>query len=249
MIRLKNKKDIEGIRESGRILSRTFDHIDAKIEPGTTTKEIDQAAYDFIVSQGAQPAFLGHQDYPASVCASVNQVVIHGIPDSRKLESGDILSLDLGVVFEGYISDAARTYGIGKIADDARHLLEVTFECLERAIAQVVLGKRVHDISRAVYEHANENGYGVVHQFCGHGVGFSLHEEPQVPNYVSSGPNPRLKTGMVLAIEPMINLGSADVRILDDDWTVVTVDNSLSAHFEHTVVVTENGPKILTDGR
>lgn len=248
MIRLKNKQDIEKIRASGKVLAQTFEHIAPLIHPGVTTRRIDRAAHDFITGEGGTPAFLGYLDYPASVCASVNNVVIHGIPDDRPLEDGDILSLDLGVILDGYYSDSARTYAIGDISGEAKQLLDVTNECLRRAIEQVKPGNRIRDISRAVFDLAEAHGYGVVHQFCGHGVGFSLHEDPQVPNYLSSGPNPRLKPGMVLAIEPMINTGSAEVVILDDDWTVVTVDEGLSAHFEHTVAVVEDGVDILTAG-
>ena len=246
MIRLKNRDEIEKIRRSGQILAETFAMLEPLIVAGVTTREIDRAANDFIVSAGAVPAFLGYNDFPASVCASVNHVVIHGIPGDIALEDGDILSLDLGVILDGYISDSARTYAVGDIEESADTLMRVTSECLSRAIEQVRPGNRIRDISRAVFEHADANGYGVVHQFCGHGVGFALHEDPQVPNYLGTGPNPRLKPGMVLAIEPMVNTGSADVEILDDDWTVVTVDSGLSAHFEHTVAVTETDPDILT---
>lgn len=246
MIRLKSREEIEKIRESGAILSETFDVLGRHIEEGVSTLELDKIAYDYITRKGGKPAFLGYLDYPASICASTNNVVIHGIPNSGKLKKGDILSLDLGVDLHGYISDAAYTYAIGKIKPDAEKLLQVTYECLHLAIEQAAVGNRIQHLSKAVFEHAKKHGFGVVHQFCGHGVGFSLHEDPQVPNYISKGPNPRLKPGMVLAIEPMINMGSGDVRILDDDWTVITVDNSLSAHFEHTIVVLEDGPEALT---
>ena len=246
MIRLKNEKDIAGIREAGNVLSETFDIIEDKICEGVSTADIDRIAHDFIVSKGGAPTFLGYLDYPASVCASVNQVVIHGIPDDRRLKKGDILSLDLGVTLNGYIADSAKTFSIGNVNGDIQKLLKVTEECLYLGIDQAKAGNRINDISNAVYNHAKSNGYGVVHQFCGHGVGFSLHEDPQVPNYVGHGPNPRLKPGMVLAIEPMINAGSDDVRILDDDWTVVTVDERLSAHFEHTIVIHSDRTEILT---
>ena len=248
MIQLKNSSDIKGIRTSGTLLAETFEHLTPLIKPGTTTKEIDAAAHAFITGSGGIPAFLGYLDFPASICASVNEVVIHGIPGEQQLRDGDILSLDLGVILNGYYSDSARTFPVGEISAEARKLLSVTRECLELAIDQVKPGNRIRDISRAVFDHATSFGYGVVHQFCGHGVGFSLHEDPQVPNYVSSGPNPRLKAGMVIAIEPMINIGSADVTISEDQWTVTTVDGALSAHFEHTVAVTGNGVEILTLG-
>jgi methionyl aminopeptidase len=247
MIRLKNEEQIAHIRKSGRVLAETFELLKKKVAPGVTTLELDNLAHDFIVSKGGKPAFLGYMDYPASICASVNNVVIHGIPNNVKLKNGDILSLDLGVDLNGFISDAACTLRIGELTKEVDHLLTVTEECLFRAIEQAKTGNRIHDISAAVYNHATENGFGVVHQFCGHGVGFSLHEDPQVPNYVGRGPNPRIKDGMVLAIEPMINLGGDEVVILDDDWTVVTVDNSISAHFEHTIAVVGGKAEILTN--
>ncbi len=227
-------------------MAETFQLLKANAKAGVTTQDLDALAYDYIVSKSGKPAFLGYMDYPASICASVNQVVIHGIPNKVKLADGDVLSLDLGVELNGYIADAASTLRIGEIRPEIEHLLKVTEECLYLGIEQTKTGNRIHDISAAVYDHATENGYGVVDQFCGHGVGFALHEDPQVPNYLSSGPNPRIKEGMVIAIEPMINLGGAEVVILDDNWTVVTVDQSISAHFEHTVAVVDGKPSILT---
>jgi methionyl aminopeptidase len=185
-------------------------------------------------------------DYPATLCTSVNEEVIHGIPGKRILRPGDIVGLDCGINLDGYFSDAAITIPLPPVAPEAEKLLAVTRECLDRAIAAARPGGRVHDISRAVFSHAKANGFGVVRQYCGHGVGFSPHEDPQVPNYVGSGPNPRLRPGMVLAIEPMINIGGDAVKELDDGWTVVTSDKSLSAHFEHSVLVTENGIEVLT---
>lgn len=246
MIKLKSAEDIKKIRESALVLSETFQVLASHINEGISTLELDKIAHDYIMKNGGTPAFLGYMDYPASICASVNNIVIHGIPNSIKLKNGDILSLDLGVNLNGYISDAAYTYAIGDISPEVSRLLKVTKECLDLAIEQAKVGNRIQHLSNAVYTHAKQNGFGVVHQFCGHGVGFSLHEDPQVPNYISNGPNPRLKPGMVLAIEPMINAGSDDVRILEDDWTVTTVDNSLSAHFEHTIVVLEDSTETLT---
>lgn len=246
MIRLKNKRELEGIKKSCKVLAETFEMLRKHIKEGVSTQDLDKLAFEFISRQGGTPAFLGYNDYPASICASINQVVIHGIPNAYKLKSGDILSLDLGIILDGYFSDAAKTYIIGTASHEVTRLLKVTEECLGRAIAQAQAGNRIHDISHAVYNHAIEHGYGVVHQFCGHGVGLSLHEDPQIPNYIGAGPNPRLKPGMVLAIEPMVNIGSGDVRILDDDWTVVTVDNSLSAHFEHTIALFQDHTEILT---
>lgn len=247
MIRLKNREEITRIQESGKVLAATFQLLREHVSEGITTLELDELARDFIVSQGGTPAFLGYMDYPASVCASVNHVVIHGIPNTEKLKNGDILSLDLGVNLNGFISDAACTLKVGEVSEEVSTLLQVTEECLYRGIEQAKVGNRIRDISAAVYNHAIAHGFGVVHQFCGHGVGFSLHEDPQVPNYIGPGPNPRIKEGMVLAIEPMINLGTDEVVILDDDWTVVTVDGSISAHFEHTIGIVEGRAQILTN--
>jgi len=246
MIRLKNDEELQRIRESSALLNATFRELETLIQPGATTREIDEAARTFIERHGGKPAFLGYMEYPASVCASINETVIHGIPGTRKLKEGDILSLDLGVDLGGYFSDAAWTYPVGAVAQDVATLLTVTRTCLDRAVAKATAGNRIQDISRAVYDLASSHGYGVVHQFCGHGVGFALHEDPQVPNYVGRGPNPRIKAGMVLALEPMINMGTGDVEILDDDWTVVTADGALSAHFEHTVAVLTDRTEILT---
>lgn len=237
MIRLKNAEQIEGIRKSCRMLSGLFEELAPLVRPGVSTIELDRAAHDYIVSRGGRPAFLGYDGYPASLCVSPNEVVIHGIPDGRKLVEGDIVGLDCGIDLGGFFSDAALTLPVGRLSPEAESLLAVTRECLEKAIAAVKPGARVHDISRAVYGHAVSHGYGVVRQYCGHGVGLSPHEDPQVPNYVSPGPNPRLMPGMVLALEPMINLGTGDVKVLADDWTVVTLDRKLSAHYEHTVAI------------
>jgi methionyl aminopeptidase len=237
VIRLKNADQIVGIRKSCHMLSGLFETLTPLVKAGVTTMELDKAAHDYIVSRGGRPAFLGYDGYPASLCVSPNEVVIHGIPDGRRLVEGDIVGLDCGIDLGGFFSDAALTLPVGRISPEADKLLRVTRECLERAIAAVKPGARVHDVSRAVYGHAVSNGYGVVRQYCGHGVGLSPHEDPQVPNYVSPGPNPRLMPGMVLALEPMINLGTGDVRLLADDWTVVTMDKKPSAHYEHTITI------------
>ena len=202
---------------------------------------------DYIIRHGGKPAFLNYMGYPASLCTSVNQVVIHGIPNKKPLQAGDIISLDLGIDLNGYFSDAARTLPVGKIAAEAEELIHVTRESLYRGISQVKVGNRISHISRAVHDHAVGHGYGVVREYCGHGVGYSQHEDPQIPNYVSRGVNPRIRAGMVLAIEPMINQWSGDVVLLDDDWTVETADGGLSAHWEHTVAVFEDHAEILTE--
>ncbi len=247
MIRLKSVDEIERIRESSRLLAETHRELEKMIEPGIQTGELDRFARSYIESREGTPAFLDYMGYPASLCVSVNEEVIHGIPGKRRLESGDIVSLDLGVELRGYYSDMARTIGVGKVSEEAQRLIEVTHQCLYRGIAQVRSKQRIHDISSAVFSHADANGYGVVREYCGHGVGYSQHEEPQIPNYVGRGANPRLKKGMVIAIEPMINLGSREIVLLDDDWTVVTADGSLSAHWEHTVAVFEDHAEILTE--
>lgn len=228
------------------MLSEMLGALRPLVVEGSTTAELDDFAHSFIVDRGGKPAFLGYLDYPASLCVSVNEEVIHGIPGKRKLVRGDLVGLDCGIDLEGSFSDAAMTIPVGEPSAEAVKLLRVTRECLDRAIAAAKPGGRVHDISRAVFSHATANGFGVVHQYCGHGVGFSPHEDPQVPNYVGSGPNPRLVPGMVLAIEPMINTGTGDVRELEDGWTVVTLDGGLSAHFEHTIAVLSDRVEILT---
>ena len=246
MIRLKNDREVDGIRESGRLLARTLQELRPLVVEGVSTRELDSFARSYIESHGGKPSFLGYMDYPASLCVSVNDEVIHGIPGGRRLKGGDVVSLDLGVNLNGYFSDAAVTVPVGETSRKRRWLLDVTEECLRLAVQQAVPGNRVSDVSRAVFDHAVRNRCGVVREYCGHGVGFSQHEDPQVPNYVGAGPNPRLKPGMVLAIEPMINAGTGDIRLLEDGWTVVTADGADSAHFEHTVVVLADRMEILT---
>lgn len=246
MIRLKNAEQLAGIKESCAMLSELIAHIIPMVKPGVTTGEIDDETRSFTEARGGRPWFLGYDGYPGSLCVSVNEEVIHGIPGKRALVEGDIVGLDCGIDLGGYFSDSAITLPVGKVSQEAEKLMAVTRECLVRGIAAVKPGARVHDISRAVFSLATANGFGVVRQYCGHGVGFEAHEDPQIPNYVSPGPNPRLVPGMVLAIEPMINLGKGDVKVLDDDWTVVTLDKKISAHYEHTVAVTETGVEVLT---
>jgi len=246
VIRLKNEEQLDGIRRSCSLLSELFKVLVPMTREGITTAELDEAARSFIVSHGGKPAFLDYEGYPASLCVSVNEVVIHGIPGKQRIKEGDIVGLDCGIDLDGYFSDAALTVPVGRVSKEVDDLLRVTRECLERAIAAVKPGARIHDIARAVYGHAVSHGYGVVRQYCGHGVGFANHEDPQIPNYVSPGPNPRIVPGMVIAIEPMINLGTGDVRLLDDDWTVVTLDRKPSAHYEHTVAVLPDGAEVLT---
>ncbi len=246
MIKLKTVDEIKRIGESCRLLAQTHKELGKLVQEGITTKELDKFAYDYIVRHGGKPAFLDYMGYPATLCTSVNDVVIHGIPGESKLKEGDIVSLDLGINLKGYFSDSAVTHIVGQGSEEAEKLVKVTRECLYRGIDQAQAGKRIHDISRAVYAHARQFGYGVVRDFCGHGVGFSPHESPQIPNYVGSGPNPRIREGMVLAIEPMINAGTDDVRILPDGWTVKTLDGRVSAHWEHTIAVFKDHTEILT---
>ncbi len=246
MLKLKNQEQIQGIRESCRLLSRLFADLRPQVREGVTTRDLDEFTRSFILKAGGRPAFLGYNGYPASLCVSVNEEVIHGIPGTRRLKSGDIVGLDCGIDLGGFFSDAAITVPVGRVSSEIEALLRTTRECLEKAIAAIRVGGRIHDISRAVYGHARSRGYGIVRQWCGHGVGFSPHEDPQVPNYVGAGPNPRIVPGMVLAIEPMINLGGDDVETLEDDWTVVTADGKASAHFEHTVAILPEGPEVLT---
>jgi len=246
MIRIKNERQIDGIRSSCDLLSLLYEKLKLQVQPGNTPKDLDRFAYDFIIKHGGKPAFLGYEGYPATLCISVNEVVIHGIPNDKPFQEGDIVGIDSGINLNGFFSDAAITLPVGSIAQEAAKLLKVTRESLELAIERLKPHVRISEISRAVFSHATKNGFNVVRQYCGHGVGLEIHEDPQIPNYVSPGPNPRLMSGMVLAIEPMINIGTSDVRVLDDDWTVVTMDGSLSAHFEHTVLITDSGHEVLT---
>ena len=249
MITLKSPEQIKGIEASCRLLARLHDSLGSFIEAGMTTREIDSYCYDYIVSHKGRPAFLNYMGFPATACVSVNEEVIHGIPGDRIVNNGDLVSIDLGIDLNGYFSDAARTFLVGGSSTPENELLvKVTRECLELGIEGAKRpNARIHDISAPIYKHADKHGFGVVRDYCGHGVGLALHEEPQVPNYVSGrSPNPRLRPGMVLAIEPMINLGTKNIRNLEDGWTVVTADGKPSAHFEHTIAITEDGVKILT---
>ena len=245
-MRLKNQNQIDGIRESGEILAIVLDRLKSLVEPGISLYELDMECRRILGRYDATPVFLGYNGFPGSICTSVNEQVIHGFPTKRKLHGGDIVSIDCGVVHNGYVSDAAVTVPVGEVRPEIETLLRVTQEALELGIQAAHSRGRVHDISRAIYRHVAQHNYGVVRPYCGHGVGFDLHEDPQVPNYVSSGPNPRLRPGLVIAVEPMINLGDDDVTVLDDDWTVVTTDGSVSAHFEHTIVIREDSTEVLT---
>jgi methionyl aminopeptidase len=235
------------MHEACRIVVDTLETLAQAAAPGVTTRELDRIARERIERAGARPAFLGYRGYPATLCISINEQVVHGIPGSRKLKDGDLVSLDLGCVVGGFYGDSARTVGVGQVSPDAARLMRVTEEALHAGIAMVRPGKRVGDIGHAVQQHAESHGYSVVRQYVGHGIGTRLHEDPQVPNYGPPGRRERLVPGMALAIEPMVNAGGAEVRELDDGWTAVTMDGSLSAHFELSVAVTEEGPWILSE--
>ncbi len=227
-------------------MADALDLVGRILRPGVTTGELDAAVEELIRSWGATPSFKGYFGYPASICVSINEQVVHGIPDDRAIKDGDIVSVDIGAYLDGYHGDGARTFAVGDIPEGARKLMRVTRECLEMGIEQAQPGNRIGDISAAVQRHAEENGFGVVRQLVGHGIGQSLHEDPQVPNFGLPGQGPKIRAGMVLAIEPMINEGSFEVYTLADEWTVVTRDHKLSAHFEHTVAITDGGPVVLT---
>jgi methionyl aminopeptidase len=246
MIILKSPAEIDKMSRAGKIVADALAELKQLVKPGVTTKELDIFAENFILNRKAKPAFKGYRNFPASLCASVNEQVVHGIPSERILREGDIIGMDLGAIVDGYYGDAAITVPVGKIDPKIEKLLKVTEEALYKGIEKVTTKNRVSDISSAIQNHVEVSGYSVVRDFVGHGIGRELHEEPQVPNYGDPGQGPRLAVGMVLAIEPMVNIGESGVRILSDNWTAVTKDGSLSAHFEHSVVVTENGPRILT---
>jgi methionyl aminopeptidase len=243
----KSWSELQKMNRACTIVVETLEVLARAAVPGMTTKELDRIARERIERAGAKPAFLGYRNYPATLCISVNEEVVHGIPGSRKLKEGDIVGLDLGCIVDGFYGDAARTVGVGRISADAQRLLKVTEEALHAGIAQCHPGKRVGDIGHAVQHHAEGQGYSVVREFVGHGIGTHLHEEPQVPNYGPPGRRERLVQGMCIAIEPMVNVGGPDVKVLEDGWTAVTTDGSLSAHFELSIAVTPAGPWILSE--
>lgn len=234
------------MRDAGRVVAQAHQELAKAVKPGVTTKELDRIAEDFILKNGARPAFKGYHGFPASICASVNEQVVHGIPGLRNLENGDIISIDIGAVINGYYGDSAVTLPVGDVRTEALDLLKVTEKSLYQGIDKARNGNRLTDISNAVQTFVEAHGYSVVRDYVGHGIGSHMHEEPQVPNFGGPGRGPRLKPGMTLAIEPMVNLGTHEVMTLTDNWTVVTRDKSLSAHFEHTIAITEGDPEILT---
>ncbi len=246
MISIKTKQEIELMRDVNRIIGLLFEHLRPLIQPGITTYELDREAELFIRSHNAKPGFKGYRGYPATICASVNNEVVHGIPGPRKLVEGDIISIDVGAIKHGFNADAARTFPVGKISEKARRLIDVTKRALDAGIDKARPGNRLYDISAAVQKVAESAGYGIVRDFVGHGIGKNLHEDPQIPNFGKQGTGPVLKKGMTFAIEPMINMGTWKVKILNNGWTVVTADGSLSAHFENTIAITNDGPYVLS---
>ena len=247
MIELKSADELERMRRAGQVVARLLEHVTALVRPGMKTRELDREALALIKREGAQPAFLGYRGFPASICVSVNEEVVHGIPGDRKIQEGDLVSVDAGAVVDGFYADAAITVMVGAVTPEARRLTEATRRALACGIRQAVAGNRLSDISHAVQDAVDQEGFGIVREFVGHGIGRALHEDPPIPNFGPPHMGPRLKAGMVLAIEPMVTLGGPDVQVLDDGWTAVTKDGSLAAHFEHTVAVTDRGPEILTE--
>ncbi|MBS1113441.1 MAG: map [Nitrospirae bacterium] len=246
MIILKSPEEVEKMTQSCLVVAKALDYLKDMVTPGVSTSELEQFADSYIRSNNAVPAFKGYRGYPASICTSINNEVIHGIPSDRVLEEGDIVGIDLGVYKDGFYGDAASTFAVGKITPDAEKLLQITEESLYLGIEYARKNNRVSDISHAIQKHIESNGFSVVRAFVGHGIGRDLHEDPQVPNFGLPGRGPRLRSGITLAIEPMVNAGRHEVVVLDDGWTAVTMDGTLSAHFEHTILVTEDQPRILT---
>lgn len=246
MITIKSEHEIELMREAGLMVSKTHKYLKKFIKPGITTKELDKLAEDYIRSMGGIPTCKGYEGFPCALCTSVNDEVVHGIPSKRKLRNGDIITIDMVIGYKGYQGDAAWTYAVGNISKEKEYLMQHTEKALYEGLKMVKPGSRIGDISNAIEEYATKHNLGIVKELVGHGIGTDMHEEPDVPNYGKPGKGPRLKEGMVICIEPMLNLGTADIGILDDEWTIVTQDGAPSAHYEHTVLVTEDGYEILT---
>ena len=246
MISIKSKHEIELMKEAGMMVSKTHKYLQKYIKPGITTKDLDELAEEYIRSMGGIPTCKGYEGFPNALCTSINDEVVHGIPSNRKLKNGDIITIDMVIGYKGYQGDAAWTYAVGSISDEKKYLMEHTEKALYEGIKQVKPGAHIGDISNAIEKYATKHKLGVVKELVGHGIGTEMHEDPDVPNYGRPGCGPRLKEGMVICIEPMLNLGTADIEILDDDWTIVTRDEKPSAHYEHTVLVTKDGYEILT---
>lgn len=246
MITIKSESELKLMRHAGKVVGQALLELGSRVKPGVLTQELDKFAYDFFKKNDCVPAFLGYHGYPSTICTSINSEVVHGIPGKRELQEGDIVGVDIGAFYKGYCGDSARTFAVGKVSGDVRKLLDITFESLNKGIEQCRVGNRISDIGHAVQEYAESNGFSVVRDYVGHGIGQAMHEEPQVPNYGKPNQGPRIVEGMCLALEPMLNMGSEDVRVLDDGWTVVTKDGKFSAHFEDTVAILASGPENLT---
>lgn len=246
MITIKSEREIELMREAGKMVSMTHQYLKNFIKSGITTKELDRLAEEYIRKMGGVPTCKGYEGFPATLCTSVNDTVVHGIPDNYKLKDGDIITIDMVIGYKGYQGDAAWTYAVGEISGDKKYLMEHTEKALYEGVKQVKPGNRIGDISNAVEEYANKHHLGVVKELCGHGIGREMHEDPEVPNYGTKGTGPKLREGMVICIEPMLNLGTADIYMLDDEWTIKTDDGKPAAHYEHTILVTKDGYEILT---
>lgn len=246
MISIKSEREIELMRHAGYLVSLTHQYLKPFIKPGITTLELDKLAHDFIIKNDGVPSCLGYEGFPATLCTSINDEVVHGIPSNRKLKNGDIITIDMVIGYKGYQGDAAWTYPVGEVSEDMKYLMEHTEKSLYEGIKMVKPGNRIGDVSSAVEKYASQYKLGIVRELCGHGIGIDMHEDPDVPNYGKAGSGPILKEGMVICIEPMLNLGSRNVYLLDDDWTVKTADGKPAAHYEHTVLVTKDGYEILT---
>ena len=251
MIYRRSPEELAKMRSAAKILVDSFHVVDDVIEAGIKTTDIDKTAEKFITKSGAKPAFKGYRGFPGSTCISIDEVVVHGIPNGREIQEGELVSVDIGVEFKGYYADAARTFAIGSISDEKSKLMKITEESLQIGIEQAIEGNQISDISSAIQERVESEGYSVVRELVGHGIGSSLHEEPEIPNFVDQRrtAQPQIQSGMVFAIEPMVNVGGCDISFLPDGWAVITLDRKPSAHFEHTVAITSNGPEILTEGR
>jgi methionyl aminopeptidase len=246
MIIAKSKKEIEKMRAAGQLVGQVLQELRTMVQPGISTLEVDRAAEQMIRGAGALPTFKGYHGFPYSICASVNEQVVHGFPSAYQLKDGDIFSIDVGVTLEGFVGDTATTVPVGKVDEACLKLIQITEECLARAIEQCCVGKHLGDIGWAVQEHAEAHGYSIVREYVGHGIGRRMHEDPQIPNYGKPGKGPKIRAGYVFAVEPMVNLGTQHTKVLADGWTVVTLDGRQSAHTEHTIAITENGPEVLT---
>lgn len=246
MIVLKSDRELKIMKQAGKIAAHTLEILKKAIRPGITTQELDKIAEEYILSKGARPAFKGYRGFPATICTSINEQVVHGIPGEHRLEEGDIISIDVGVVIDGYYGDTAATFPVGKVSREAEELIEITQNCFFEGIKYARKGNRLTDISHAIQNYVESRGCSVVRDYVGHGIGREMHEPPQIPHFGPPGKGPRLEKGMTLAIEPMVNRGGFKVKTMEDNWTVVTVDGSLSAHYEHTVAITDGEPEILT---